>query len=50
MCDYSLEHFVSRASKVGDKLVTARFGPPLLDTQLVSVIPRWPNRRQPESK
>jgi hypothetical protein len=26
MCDYSLEHLVSRAAKVGDKLVTTRFG------------------------
>ena len=26
MCDYSLEHLVSRAARVGDKLVTTRFG------------------------
>ena len=26
MCDYCLEHLVSRAAKVGDKLVTTRFG------------------------
>jgi hypothetical protein len=26
MCDYSLEHLVSRAAKVGDKLVSTRFG------------------------
>ena len=26
MCDYSLEHLVSRAANVGDKLVTTRFG------------------------
>ena len=26
MCDYSLEHLISRAAKVGDKLVTTRFG------------------------
>jgi hypothetical protein len=26
MCDYSLERLVSRAAKVGDKLVTTRFG------------------------
>ena len=26
MCDYSLEHLVSRPAKVGDKLVTTRFG------------------------
>jgi hypothetical protein len=25
MCDYSLEHLVSRPAKVGDKLVTTRF-------------------------
>jgi hypothetical protein len=26
MCDYSLEHLVSRPAEVGDKLVTTRFG------------------------
>ena len=26
MCDYSLEHLASRPAKVGDKLVTTRFG------------------------
>ena len=26
MCDYSLEHLVSRAANVGDKLVTTSFG------------------------
>jgi hypothetical protein len=26
MCDYSLEHVASRPAKVGDKLVTTRFG------------------------
>ena len=26
MCDYSLEHLISRAAKVGDKLVTTKFG------------------------
>jgi hypothetical protein len=26
MCDYSLEHLASRPAKVGDKLITTRFG------------------------
>ena len=26
MCDYSLEHVASRPAKIGDKLVTTRFG------------------------
>ena len=26
MCDYSLEHLASRPAKVGDQLVTTKFG------------------------
>jgi hypothetical protein len=28
MCDYSLQHLASRPAKVGDRLVTTKFGGP----------------------
>ena len=35
MCDYSLEHLASRPAKVGDQLVTTKFGGDLHDRLLL---------------